>query len=173
MSVDPDAMLVARARRGDRAAFEQLYRTHVGRVNAVCTRLVGNPHAGEDLAQEAFVQAWRKLGAFRGDAAFGTWLYRIAANAALGHLRRTRSWGAQDELEDEDPRLPAQPGPGPEPIDLERAIAALPARARAVLVLYDIEGLDHAEIAAAMGIAIGTSKAQLHRARQAVMERLA
>ena len=172
LNVDPDAMLVARARRSDAGAFEQLYRRHVGRVNALCVRLCGDRHHGEDLCQESFVQAWRKLGDFRGDAAFGTWLYRIAANTALGHLRRQRSWPAHEELEDAEAMLPAQRGPGPEPIDLERAIAALPPRARAVLVLHDIEGLDHAEIGESLGIAIGTSKAQLHRARQALMGKL-
>jgi RNA polymerase sigma factor (sigma-70 family) len=173
LNVDPDAMLVARARRADTGAFEQLYRRHAGRVNALCVRLCGDRHHGEDLCQESFVQAWRKLGDFRGEAAFGTWLYRIAANIALGHLRRQKSWPVHEDLEDVEAMLPAQRGPASEAIDLERAIATLPPRARAVLVLHDIEGLDHAEIGTALGIAVGTSKAQLHRARQALIGRLA
>jgi len=171
--VDLDALLVARARRGDTRAFEQLYRKHSGRIHALCLRLGGDRHLGEDLCQEAFVQAWRKLGDFRGEAAFGTWLYRIATNICLGQLRRRSDWTMGEDAEALEALLPPQRGPGPEPIDLERAIAALPPRARAVLVLHDIEGLDHGEIAADLGIAVGTSKAQLHRARMALMGRLA
>jgi RNA polymerase sigma-70 factor (ECF subfamily) len=170
--VDADALLVARARRGDATAFEQLYRRHSGRVHALCLRLGGDRHLGEDLCQESFVQAWRKLGDFRGEAAFGTWLYRIATNLALSHLRRRSDWTLAEHPESLESLLPAQQGPGTEPIDLERAIAALPPRARAVLVLHDIEGLDHGEIAADLGIAVGTSKAQLHRARLVLMGRL-
>jgi RNA polymerase sigma-70 factor (ECF subfamily) len=160
--------LVTRAQRGEVAAFEELYRTHVGRVHSLCRRLVGDWHLAEELTQEVFVRAWRRLSSFRGDAAFGTWLHRIAVNRVIEERRaRARREGREDEL-DETLDYPAAIGAGgPErALDLERAIAALPPRARTVFVLHDVEGWAHGEIATAVGIAAGTSKAQLHRARR-------
>ena len=160
--------LVARAREGEVAAFEALYRAHVGRVHGVCRRLVGDWHLAEELTQEVFVRAWRRLPSFRGEAAFGTWLYRIAVNRVIEEWRaRGRRQGREGDL-DEAIDHPAPHGAGgPEQaLDLERAIATLPPRARTVFVLHDVEGWEHAEIAAATGVAVGTSKAQLHRARR-------
>ena len=160
--------LVTRAQRGEVAAFEALYRAHVGRVHGLCRRLIGDWHLAEELTQEVFVRAWRRLGTFRGDAVFGTWLHRIAVNRVIEERRaRTRREGREDEL-DEALDYPAAAGAGgPErTLDLERGIAALPSRARTVFVLHDVEGWAHEEIAAAVGIAAGTSKAQLHRARR-------
>lgn len=165
-----------RASHGERSAFELLYRRHRDRVYGVLWRLAGGDHAlAEDLLQEAFVRAWQKLDGFRGDALFATWMHRLAVNVALSD-RRTRLRKAAREMPmdesvertargDRDVRAGQQ-------MDLERAIARLPQRARTVLVLYDIEGYSHAEIAEATGMAVGSSKAQLHRARQLVQEDL-
>lgn len=165
---DQDHALVRQAASGDVRAFEALYRKHVGRIHGAIWRLVGGAQArAEELTQEAFVRAWQKLAGFRHESAFGTWLYRLAVNTALMELRSRR--GAED-LEDELPETEL-PGHGAAPrrhdigIDLERAVARLPPRARAVLVLHDVEGWRHEDIAQELGMAVGSSKAQLHRAR--------
>jgi RNA polymerase sigma-70 factor (ECF subfamily) len=166
--------LIRRAQDGDMAAFEQLYRDHVGRVFAVCMRLCGDASLAEELAQEAFVRAWQKLRSFRGESAFSSWLYTLAVNTALSERRsrrrRTSRVMTTDDLSPFD--KPGRP-PGPEHgFDLERALAQLPPGARAVLVLHDVEGYKHQEIAEMTGIAEGTSKAQLHRARRLLREAL-
>lgn len=160
-----DSALVRRASAGDMRAFELLYRKHVGRVYGAVLRIVGMNHArAEELTQEAFVRAWQKLAGFRFESAFSTWLYRLGVNTALMALR-----GAGDEHTVEDDVLELAAG-GDVPFcagersDLERAVAALPPRARAVLVLHDVEGWKHEEIARELGMAVGSSKAQLHRA---------
>jgi RNA polymerase sigma-70 factor (ECF subfamily) len=156
--------LVARAQQNDYVAYEQLYRLHVGRVIALCYRLCNDRDMAEDLAQDAFVQAWKKLSAFRGDSAFGSWLYRIATNTALSYLRKQTPFkhsldiadvGEGETRDDVD-----------EQMGLEQAIGKLPDGARAVFVLYSLEGYTHDEIAGMLDIAQGSSKAQLHRARQ-------
>lgn len=185
--VDPDAASrgvdaeaegawVQAASRGDTAAFEALYRRHAGRVHGVIGRLVG--HHGtraEDLTQEAFVRAWQALPAFRFESAFSTWLHRLAVNTALMDLRSQRS-RPQHEGDDDAFELLGQADSAGHTtalsMDLERAVASLPPRARAVLVLYDVEGWKHEEIAAELGMAVGSSKAQLHRARNLLRERL-
>jgi RNA polymerase sigma-70 factor (ECF subfamily) len=161
-----DAALVRRAVDGEAAAFEQLYRRHAGRVHGAILRLVSMDRArAEELTQDAFVQAWRKLGSFRHESAFATWLHRHGVNVALMDLRVRRDEDAmnEDDLQaaagGEVPFCAAERG------DLERAVAALPTRARAVLVLHDVEGFKHEEISAELGMAVGSSKAQLHRAR--------
>ncbi|MCK7592137.1 sigma-70 family RNA polymerase sigma factor [Lysobacter sp. CAU 1642] len=168
-----EAAAVGRAARGDRRAFEQLYRRHVGRVYGAIWRLVGGHHArAEELTQEAFIKAWQALPDFRGEAAFGTWLYRVAVNAAMMDLR-SRSAGEDRETDDAALAQVAAPLTSPGVgLDLDRAVASLPPRARAVLVLYDIEGWTHDEIAGGLGMAVGSSKAQLHRARQLLRQRL-
>ena len=169
---DPDAeqLLIARARRNDHQAWEQLYRLHVGRVFALCVRLLGDPDLAEDMAQEAFVLAWRKLSSFRGDAAFGSWLYRIATNVTVSWLRKQKVFKHALDIDDlPEPASQPQPDTG---ISLERAIAGLPAGARAVFVLYSLEGYTHDEVATLLGIAPGSSKAQLHRARQLLKAQL-
>lgn len=161
--------LVALAQAGDQAAFERLYRLQLPRVYALCWRLCGGDRAlAEDLTQEAFVKAWQKLHLFEGRSAFGTWLHRLTANVVLSDRRiRIRRVTRETELDsDLEAVLPGQQNVwAGEARDLERAIAGLPERARTVLVLYDIEGYSHAEIAALTGMAEGSSKAQLHRAR--------
>jgi RNA polymerase sigma-70 factor (ECF subfamily) len=164
--------LVTRAQRGDVAAFEELYRTHVGRVHGLCRRLLGDWHLAEEATQEVFVRAWRRLSSFRAEASFATWLHRIAVNRAIEERRsRARRQGREDELDETLDFPAAAAAGGPErALDLERAIAALPPRARTVFVLHDIEGWAHDEIARAVGVATGTSKAQLHRARRLLQE---
>jgi RNA polymerase sigma-70 factor (ECF subfamily) len=156
------------AQAGDQDAFHALYREHVGRVFAVCLRLTGDRGTAEDRTQDVFVQAWRRLGTFRGDSAFGSWLYRLTINVVLNERRATRRRIARVEaVEDpgalERPRGGAVPG---DALDLERAIARLPEGARAIFVLHDVDGYRHEEIGTMLGIAVGTSKAQLFRARR-------
>jgi RNA polymerase sigma factor (sigma-70 family) len=168
-----DATLATRAAEGDSAAFESLYRRHVRRIHSVIWRLVGGVEArAEELTQEAFLRAWQALPTFRGDSAFGTWLHRLAINVALMNLR-SRAGGEAREVDDAvlEHHAGASCSNGLK-LDLERAVATLPPRARAVLVLFDIEGLSHEEISAQLGMAVGSSKAQLHRARGLLRERL-
>lgn len=165
-SLSDDRELVDRARDGDRRAFEALYRRHAGRIHALCWRLAaGDEHLAQDLTQEAFVRAWRKLDGFRGDSAFGTWLHRLAANVALGDRRSRLRTVARELPLDGVPEAaaPDRTGTG---MDLEAAIGRLPERARAVFVLRAVEGYGHGEIAELTGMAEGSSKAQLHRARR-------
>jgi RNA polymerase sigma-70 factor (ECF subfamily) len=166
--------LVGRAQRGDAAAFEQLYRLHAGRVYAVCLRLAGDAAEARRLTQDVFVRAWERLGGFRGASAFGSWLHRLAVNVVLADRRAAGRRHRRVALASDSPAYEeaAAAGWSPERLDLERAIAALPPGARAVLVLFDIEGYGHDEIAAMTGIAPGTSKAQLHRARRLLREAL-
>lgn len=171
-----EAEWVAAAQRGDRQAFERLYRDHRERVYALCFRLSGaNPDLAQDLLQQSFVRAWRKLDRFRGDSRFGTWLHRLAVNVALSDRRiRMRRLSRERPMDEQAERTAtgARDVTADLRRDLERAIAALPERARTVLVLYDIEGYRHAEIAEMTGMAEGSSKAQLHRARKLVREAL-
>jgi RNA polymerase sigma factor (sigma-70 family) len=161
-----DAALVRRSLDGDMGAFEELYRGHVGRVHGAILRLVGMDRGrAEELTQDAFVRAWQKLSSFRHESAFSTWLYRLGVNTALMDLRGRRD---AKETDIEDLELAAGgdvPFCAGERGDLERAVSALPPRARAVLVLHDVEGWKHEEIATELGMAVGSSKAQLHRAR--------
>ena len=168
---DDDAADVKAAAAGDVPAFERLYRRHVARVHGVVWRLAGGVQArADDLVQETFLRAWRHLDSFRGGSRFSTWLHRLAVNTALMDLRSARSrpdigaGPAGDEAHHTD-----DPG---QQMDLQRAVSSLPPRARAVLVLHDIEGWQHREIAAELDMAVGTSKAQLHRARQLLRHRL-
>lgn len=161
-----DHALVRRARNGDIRAFEQLYRQHVGRVHGAVWRLSGmNPTRAEELTQDAFVRAWEKLESFRFESAFSTWLHRLAVNVALMELRRPDREDTTEDADLERASEPVRPFCVAERADLERAVADLPPRARAVLVLHDIEGWKHDEISRELGMAVGSSKAQLHRAR--------
>ena len=169
-------LTVRRAQEGDTGAFEQLYRDNVGRVHALCLRLSGDSGRAEELTQDVFVRAWERLGSFQGKSAFSTWLHRLAVNVVLGDRRsegvRVHRIFATDEPEKfEAPGdgMRHDPGLG---MDLERAIAQLPPGARAVFVLHDVEGYRHEEIAKMHGTAVGTCKAQLHRARRLLREAL-
>jgi RNA polymerase sigma-70 factor (ECF subfamily) len=166
--------LADRAAKGDVQAFEELYRENVGRVYLLCLRMCGDPSRAEELTQEAFVRAWTKLGSFRGASAFSTWLHRVTVNIVLGERRSTvrrearfRPAGGEFPAE----AVTSDPSPG-QVLDLERAIAALPEGARTVFVLHDIEGYKHHEISDLTGLAVGTSKAQLHRARKLLRKAL-
>jgi RNA polymerase sigma-70 factor (ECF subfamily) len=165
---------VAAAQRGDVAAFARLYHAHAGRVMALCLRLAGDRPAAEELMQDAFVRAWERLPAFRGESAFSTWMHRVTVNTFLQANRSTRRRAAHEEVSEDIEALPAltvSSDPG-DRIDLERAIASLPRGARTAFVLHDIEGFKHEEIAALSGIAAATVRAQLHRARRLLMEAL-
>ena len=157
---------VRTAAAGDRYAFQRLYQLHVGRVHGAVYRLAGYDHArAEDLTQDAFIRAWQKLPGFRHESAFGTWLYRLAVNVALMDIR-ARGSDPVSMVDDEHlPDVGETPFCAAERGELERAISLLPPRARAVLVLHDIEGWTHEEIGTELAMAVGTSKAQLHRAR--------
>ena len=173
---DDDTELVERTRQGDRVSFEKLYRRHRDRVYGLMWRLCGgDPALAEDLLQEAFIRAWQKLDSFRGDSRFGTWLHRLSVNVALSDRRsRLRRLGRETELEGTVERLAtgAKDVYAGQRQDLEQAIARLPERARTVLILFDIEGYSHAEIGEIAGMAVGSSKAQLHRARKLVRKEL-
>lgn len=172
---DEDAVLARRAASADVAAFEQLYRRHHRRVHGVIVRLVGQAGArAEDLTQEAFVRAWQALPSFRFESAVSTWLHRLAANTALMELRsrRSRPWPEDDDEALESVATPDTAGRAMLGRELDRAVASLPPRARAVLVLHDVEGWKHEEIAAELGMAVGSSKAQLHRARGLLRARI-
>jgi RNA polymerase sigma-70 factor (ECF subfamily) len=164
-SASGDSGDVALAVRGDAQAFRRLYEAHVGRIHSLACRMIGPDHAAE-ATQDVFVRVWRKLGSFRGEAAFGTWVYRIGVNLLLSQraqlATRRRRELSDDELLAEQPDRPRSRDLG---IDFETAITGLPDGARQVFVLHDIEGFKHEEIGQMLGVTTGTSKAQLHRAR--------
>ena len=160
--------LVARCQAGDVEAFGTLYRNHAPRIYALASRMAGSPDEGEDLLQEIFLQAFRKLGSFKGEAAIGTWLYRLALNHCLDFVRskQARMGKVTDTLDAETSIEPAARRDTPiARIDLERAIERLPAGCREAFVLHDIEGFDHKEVGDVLGIAEGTSKSQVFKAR--------
>ncbi len=167
-----EAGVVHRAQAGDIAAFEVLYRSHTGRVYALCLRMVANARLAEELTQETFVLAWNRLGEFRGESAFSSWVHRIAVNAALVHIRTDRRRlariGSSEEIS--EPVREGGEASHLTAIDLEHAVSLLPAQSRAVFILHEIEGYQHDEIAVMMNIASGTSKTQLHRARARLRE---
>ena len=167
-----EANWIARAQQADVGAFEQLYRMHIDKVYGLCLRMTGNVAEAEDCAQDAFIQAWNKLDRFRGDSAFSTWLHRIAVNAVLGRMRKSKR--EQDRIQEageltESPVTAADTG---EMRDLAAAIDKLPEGARHVFVLYAVYGYSHEETGNMLGIAAGTSKAQLHRARRLLAQQL-
>jgi RNA polymerase sigma-70 factor (ECF subfamily) len=169
-----EAQLIARAQAGDEAAFAELYEAHKRRVYSLCLRMTGDTAEAEDLSQEAFLQLFRKIGTFRGESAFSTWLHRLVVNVVLMHLRKrsiaqvpledvdnSQEEPVKREYGDDDKRLIASV----DRIGLDRAIADLPPGYRAVFVLHDVEGYEHNEIAQIMSYSIGNSKSQLHKAR--------
>jgi RNA polymerase sigma-70 factor (ECF subfamily) len=164
---------VAASQRGDLKAFEALHRRHVGRVHALCLRMTADPELAGTLTQDVFVRAWRKLDSYRGEGPFGAWLRRLAVNVVIEDRRRaarTREREVQDPsgimTDGGGARGAVMPAGRPEArIDLERAILTLPPGARQAFVLHDVNGYRHREIAEMTGLAVGTVKAQLHRAR--------
>ena len=170
--VTDEAAWVRQAQRADARAFEALYRMHIDKVYGLCLRMTGNVSEADDCAQEAFIQAWNKLNKFRGDSAFATWLHRIAVNTVLGRIRKSKR--EQDRIQtvaDTRPE-PLETGDTGELRDLAEAIDRLPEGARHVFVLNAVYGYTHDEAAGMLGIAAGTSKAQLHRARRLLAQQL-
>jgi RNA polymerase sigma-70 factor (ECF subfamily) len=166
-----DLALAVAAGKGDMAAFEKLYERHNRRVYSLCLRMTQNAAEAEDLAQEAFIQLFRKIGSFRGDSAFTTWLHRLTVNQCLMHFRKR---SVKLERTTEEGETPVQIVSGTENpnsmpvmdrIALDNALTQLPPGYRTVFVLHDVEGHEHEEIAKMLGVAVGTSKSQLHKAR--------
>ena len=178
-----EAEAIRRAQQGDAEAFERLYRLHNRRVYALCVRMLGNTAEAEDLTQEAFLQLFRKIGTFRGESAFSTWLHRLAVNVVLMRLRKkTLAATSLEEVTepDEDVGGPRKDIGGPDlrlsgsvdRVNLERAVEQLPPGYRSVFVLHDVQGYEHNEIATIMNCSIGNSKSQLHKARMRLRELL-
>ena len=163
----PDAELIALCRAGDGDAFEAIYREHAPRLYALARRMTGSEAESEDLLQEIFLQVHRKLDSYRGDAALGTWLYRLAIRQCLDFIRSRhgRMRAASSPFEDEAASMPSTHETPGARIDIERAVARLPDGCRVAFVLHDIEGLEHKQIAAALGVSEGTSKSQVFKAR--------
>jgi RNA polymerase sigma-70 factor, ECF subfamily len=163
-----DGDLVARCRAGDVDAFETIYNQHAARIYTLACRMAGSPHDGEDLLQEIFLQAHRKLASFKGDSSLGTWLYRLALNHCLDYVRsrRAKMGRLTDTLDAEGAMEPVAARETPiARVDLERALQQLPEGCREAFVLHDVEGFDHKEVAKLLGIAEGTSKSQVFKAR--------
>jgi RNA polymerase sigma-70 factor (ECF subfamily) len=169
-----EAEAIERAKQGDEAAFEVLYNLHKRRVYSLCLRMVSNPAQAEDLAQEAFLQLFRKIGTFRGESAFSTWLHRMTVNVVLMNLRRKGlPLVSLEETLETDEEAPRKELGAPDlklagsidRLQLQRAIEKLPPGYKTVFVLHDVEGFEHNEIAEMVGCSIGNSKSQLHKAR--------
>ena len=167
-----DAADISLAVAGDRRAFERLYRRHVARIHGLAGRLMGRDEV-EEITQDVFVRAWEKLGTFRGEAAFSTWLHRLAVNLILGRrawLGTRRSRFVSDEIAIE--MAAARPAATDTGLDFESASGKLPPGARTIFVLHDVEGYRHQEIASRLRVTTGTTKAQLHRARMMLRRHL-
>jgi RNA polymerase sigma-70 factor (ECF subfamily) len=173
-----DYQLAQRIADGDMQAFEELYDRYHRRVYALCLRMTNNVAEAEDLAQEVFIHVYRKIGSFRGESAMMTWLHRVTVNKVLMHFRKNavRRERMTADGESPEPILKARETPtqmlAVDRIALDRAIAQLPPGYRAVFILHDVEGYEHAEIARICGTAVGTSKSQLHKARKKLVELL-
>ncbi len=175
-----EAEAIERAKQGDAEAFEVLYNLHKRRVYSLCLRMTANTAEAEDLAQEAFLQLFRKIGTFRGESAFSTWLHRMAVNVVLMRLRKKGLPVVPLEDTPETEEAPKKELGAPDAVlagsidrlQLERAVAALPPGYRMIFVLHDVEGYEHNEIASIVGCSIGNSKSQLHKARMKLRELL-
>jgi RNA polymerase sigma-70 factor, ECF subfamily len=170
-AAEQDREDVRLAREGDPVAFERIYRRHAARIHTLCRRMLSDDEA-DDATQDVFVRAWEKIGLFRGDAAFGTWLYRLAINLVLG---KRKSRATHQSRFGGDPDVIPLAGRRDRPdlrVDFEAAIQTLPRGAREVFVLHDVEGYTHDEIAGFLNVTAGTSKSQLHRARMSLREYL-
>jgi RNA polymerase sigma-70 factor (ECF subfamily) len=171
---DASSDLIAQAKSGDHGAFAEIYRIHVGRVYGICLRIFGDRLRAEEATQQVFIRLWMKLASFRGESSFGSWLHRLALNVALNELKASTSIKTHgfslDDLSTKS--IPQGSTLRETQMDLENAIAALPEGARVVFVLHEIEGLNHKDIADKLGLANGTSKAQLSRARKLLREAL-
>ena len=164
--------LIRQAQRSDARAFEALYKLHIDRVYGICLRMTGNVSEAEDCAQEAFIQAWNKLDKFRGDSAFSTWLHRVAVNAVLGRMRKSKREQDRIAAVTEVTPIRVDTGDTGDMRDLSEAVDRLPEGARHVFVLHAVYGYSHDETGEMLGIATGTSKAQLHRAKRLLAQQL-
>lgn len=167
-----DSALVARAQRADSGAFESLYRAHVDKIYGLCLRMTGNVAEAEDCTQDAFIQAWNKLDKFRGDSAFGTWMHRVAVNTVLGRMRKSKREHDRVQAVSDVVDAPESIGDSSNLRELEEAMNKLPSGARHVFVLHAVYGYSHDETGGMLGIAAGTSKAQLHRAKRLLAQQL-
>ncbi|QQS35829.1 MAG: RNA polymerase sigma factor [Ignavibacteriales bacterium] len=167
----PESAVVKEAQSGSHSAFEFLYKQNVGKIFAVCLRLIADRTRAEELTQDVFVRAWENLNSFRGESLFSTWLYRLAVNVVLVDMRtvkrRSLRFSGLSSLLKFTKKTEHNHG---DSIDLEKAVSTLPEKARVVFVLHDVEGYKHEEISEMLGIAEGTTKAQLHRARKLLRE---
>jgi RNA polymerase sigma factor (sigma-70 family) len=169
-----DVEIVRRAVSGDSEAFLNLYQQNLPRIYAVCLRIVADRNHAEEVTQQAMIRTWEMLNSYRGESPLSAWIRRIAANVALDYLRARKRLTKRVQFTDnlevfENPDLSS---PRAIQMDIEQALAALPPQARAVVVLFDIEGYSHSEISSMLGIAVGTSKAHLHAARRLLKEGL-
>ena len=166
-----EADLIQAVQQGDKQAYQQLYQSYCGQVYALCLRLTGGDRAlAEDATQEVFIQLWRKLENFHGQSKFSTWLHSVASNVTISYLRKQKGWWQRMfNIEDSEAmHAPAEESTGN--VDLDTYVMRLPERARIVFVLHAIEGYRHEEIADMMNMAVGSSKAQFHRAKQLIKE---
>jgi RNA polymerase sigma-70 factor (ECF subfamily) len=165
---DSEAALIAQAKQRNQNAFKRLYEKHLGKVYGLCLRMTGNRQRAEDATQEVFIQVWRKIDTFKGDSSFSTWLHSLTANTTISYMRKQKNWLQRmvrsDDYEEMAQQLPA--GAATDEEHLQACLARLPERARMVFVLHAIEGYRQEEIATSLGIAVGTVKAQFHRARE-------
>jgi RNA polymerase sigma-70 factor (ECF subfamily) len=171
-----EAEAIKRAKQGDAAAFECLYKANSTHVYSVCLRMIRNPAEAEDLTQQAFLQLYRKIGTFRGESSFSTWLHRVTVNIVLMHLRRRKPTEIlSDDLERDSSKGQGSGEPGMsdtsmlgaiERLNLKRAIRKLPSGYQQQFLLYDVFGYEHNEIAKLLGCSVGCSKSQLHKARK-------
>lgn len=175
-----DDVLVAKLKRGEQSALKALYEGHSKRVYALCYRLAGDAEIAEDITQEVFVQVWQKIHNFRGDSKFSTWLHSVASNVAISHMRKQKSWwrswfGSDEQNESELANIAVSDEASDFDLSrsgLDKHIAKLPEQARMVFVLLAVEGWRHEEISRELKIAVGSSKAQYHRAKQLLQQSL-
>lgn len=167
-----ESVWIEKAQRGDQSAFHQLYLLHHKKVYALCLRMLADVSTAEDVCQEVFVQVWQKIINFRGESKFSTWLHSVATHIVLSHMRKHKTWLQKVfSIEDQGDIERGIEMPGLSQLD--KHIMALPERARMVFILFAIEGYRHEEIANMLKMAVGSSKAQYHRARQLLQESLA
>jgi len=160
-----ESQLVLRCQSGDRQAYEKLYKANVGKVYALCFRLCGDKDLAEDLTQDSFIRAWQKINRFHGNSAFGSWLYRLTSNVVIGYLRTQSKWNLVNFEDHLHETVLGSDEIKTDRHDIEKALMALPDQARVILILYEYLGYQHNEISELTGMAVGTSKSHLHRAR--------
>lgn len=168
-----ESLLIEQSQNGDQKAFEQLYRNNAAKVHGLCLRLCGHKELAEDLTQEAFIRAWQKLDSFRGDSAFSSWLYRLTSNVVIGHLRSQSKWKLVSfDTATHESALGVAQLDSSRP-DIEKKLAKLPDQARVVIILHEYLGYQHNEISELTGMAVGTSKSHLFRAKELLKQRAA